>query len=167
MQAARPQKRGYMGKLDRFYPPGYEWREELYSVGILWALAFFLSWTYLFQLHRMTGRLYYFQGGQRLLHPDAVAEPFVKVVSMSWTGFAAPLLFLALMVIWHYFSYWRGTKSIYLMRRLPRRGVVFASCVKGPAVCAVAVVLAAAALYVLYLGLYFLAVPRECMPRLL
>ena len=167
MQAARPQKRGYMGKLDRFYPPGYEWREELYSVGILWALAFFLSWTYLFQLHRMTGRLYYFQGGQRLLHPDAVAEPFAKVVSMSWTGFAAPLLFWALRVIWHYFSYWRGTKRIYVMRRLPRRGVVFASCVKGPAVCAVAVVLAAAALSVLYLGLYFLAVPRECMPRLL
>lgn len=136
-------------------------------MGILWMLAFCLSWSYLFRLYRVTSRLYYFQDGKRFLYPDAVAEPFTKVASMSWTGFTVPLLFLALMAVWHYFSYWRGTKSIYVMRRLPRRGVVFASCVKGPTLCALAVVLAAAALYVLYLGLYWLAVPAECMPRLI
>lgn len=167
MQAAWTQKRGYMGKMDRFYPPGYEWRGELYSVGILWLLAFFLSWEYLFGLYRMTNRLYYYQEGHWIVYSNAVADSFAETVGRSWLGYAAPLLFLVLMTLWHYFSYWRETKSIYVMRRLPRRGVVFASCVKGPALCTVAVVLAAAALYLLYLGLYWLAVPKECMPRLL
>ena len=167
MQAARPQKRGDMGKMDRFYPPGYEWREELYSVGILWLLAFFISWEYLFGLYRLTNRLYHYREGYRFVYPGAVADSFAETAGRSWLGFAAPLLFLALMTLWHCFSYWRGTKSIYVMRRLPRRGVVFASCVKGPALCAVAVVLAAAVLYLLYLGLYWLAVPKECLPRLL
>lgn len=161
-------KRGMMKEwLRKLYPPGYEWREELISAAVLFGLAFFLSWQYLFRLGRMTHNLYtYDRYGERFLRPDAVADAFSELIQGSFRGFFLPFVFLAVMVIWHYICYWRHTKSIYVMRRLPKRGVVFLSCVKGPVLGAALLALAAGILWMLYLGLYWLAVPAECLPRL-
>ena len=161
-------KRGMMKvRLRKLYPPGYEWREELISAAILFGLAFLLSWQYLFRLGQMTHNLYtYDRYGERILRADALAEAFSELIQGSFRGFLLPIVFLTVMVLWHYISYWRNTKSIYVMRRLPKRGVVFLSCVKGPVFCAVLLALAAGVLWMLYLGLYWLAVPAECIPRL-
>lgn len=163
----RARKRGMMEKrLAKWYPPGYEWREELISAAILLGLAFFLSWRYLFRLGQTVQGLYIFYRGERVLRPDAVAKSFTELVQGSFLGFYLPFVFLAVMIVWHYVCYWRHTKSIYVMRRLPKRGVVFRSCVKGPVLCAVMLALMAVVLWGLYLGLYWLAIPAECMPRL-
>ena len=154
-------------RLERLYPPGYEWREELISAAILAGLAFFISWQYLFRLDRMRRNFYVSNSmGERILRPDAAAESFAALVQGSFFGFFLPLAFLAAMAIWHYVCYWRRTKSIYVMRRLPKRGVVFASCVTGPVLCAAVLTFFMTALWGVYLGMYWLAVPAECMPRM-
>lgn len=161
-------ERGMMkDRLRKFYPPGFEWREELISLAVLFGLAFLLSWKYLFRLGQMTHNLYtYDRYGERTLRPDAFADAFSELIQGSFWGFLLPLVFLAVTVVLHYIYYWRHTKSIYVMRRLPKRGVVFFSCVKGPVLCAALLALAAGVLWVLYLGLYWLTVPAECIPRL-
>lgn len=151
-----------MKDLGKYYPPGYEWREELISAAALLGVAFLISWKYLFSLGRAVDALYRFEGAERVLKPDAVAEPFSALAGDSWQGFLLPVLFLAAMTVWHYVGYFRRTKSIYVMRRLPKRGALFLSCVEGPAVCAGLLALAAALLYGLYFGLYLFAVPVEC-----
>ena len=162
-------KREMMKKrLSKLYPPGYEWREELISTAILLGLAFLLSWRYLLRLGRMITRLYaYGRNGEWFLRPDALAQSFSELIQGSFWGFFLPLVFLAVMMVWHYIFYWRHTKSIYVMRRLPRRGVVFLSCIRGPVLCAVMLAVFAGILWLLYLGLYWLAVPAECIPRLI
>lgn len=164
--AAVPQKRGSMERIAKFYPPGYEWQDEWKVTGCLLGLAFVLSWQYLFRLVRMTNGLYWYEGGKRFVRAEVIAESYMEVVGNSWLWFLLPIVFLALMAVWHYASYWQYTRSIYVMRRLPRRGVVLASCVQGPLLCAAVLALAAVLLSVLYLGLYWIAVPAECMPRL-
>lgn len=154
-------------RIAKLYPPGYEWREELISAAVLLGLAFFISWQYLFRLGQMTQSFYYIYKGERFLRPDAAAKSFMELWRGSFLGFLLPLVFLTAMAVWHYVCYWRGSKSIYVMRRLPKRGVVFGSCVMGPALCAALLAFAAAALWMLYLGLYWLTVPAECMPRLI
>lgn len=161
-------ERGMMKeRLRKFYPPGFEWQEELISAAILFGLAFLLSWRYLYRLGRMTHNLYtYDRYGERFLRPDALADAFSELIQGSFQGFLLPLVFLAGMTVWHYIYYFRHTKSIYVMRRLPKRRVVFFSCIKGPVMCAVLLVFAAGIIWMLYLGLYWLAVPGECIPRL-
>ena len=154
-------------QLRKLYPPGFEWREELISAAVLFGLAVLLSWQYLFRLGRMTHNLYtYDRYGERFIRPDAWADSYSELIQGSFWGFLLPVVFLAVMVIWHYISYWRQAKSIYVMRRLPKRGVVFFSCIKGPVLCVALLALAAGILWILYLGLYWLVVPAECIPRL-
>ena len=138
------------------------------SAAVLFGLAFLLSWQYLFRLGRMTHNLYtYDRYGARFLRPDALADSYSELIQGSFNGFLLPFVFLAVMVIMHYIYYWKRTKSIYVMRRLPKRGVVFFSCIKGPVLCVALLTFAAGVLWMLYLGLYWLVVPAECVPRLI
>lgn len=163
---AVPQKRGSMERIAKLYPPGYEWQDEWKATGCLLGLAFVLSWQYLFRLGRMTNGLYWYEGGKRFVRAEVMAESYVEVVGDSWLWFLLPIAFLMVMAVWHYASYWQYTRSIYVMRRLPRRGVVLASCVQGTMLCMAALLFTTVLLYVLYLGLYWITVPTECMPRL-
>lgn len=156
-----------MKRLDRFYPPGYGWREELKAAAWLFFAGVVFSLQYLFELGNMVQGLYVYEGTVRFLRPGAAAESFVFLAQQGCQFFLASLLFQVWTVLSHYFSYWRRTKSIYVMRRLPRRGVVFLSCVQGPVLCLGFLMLALTVLYGMYLGLYFLTVPAECMPRLI
>lgn len=153
--------------MERLYPPGYPWKGELFVVVGFWGMAFVFSLKFLLRLWGMTWNLYIYEGTERFLKPDAVAESFFQLTEESWSLFLAPLFFLAVMAVGHYLYYWQLTKSIYVMRRIPRRGVLFASCVRGPALWAVVLVLCAVLLYGMYFGLYCLVVPSECMPRLI
>ena len=155
-----------MEKLKRLYPPGYPIRGELFGVVLLFGMAFIFSHQFLIRLWNMTWDLYVHEGKERFLKPDAVAESFSQMVEGHWWYFLAPLYYLAVMAVGHYLYYWQKTKSIYVMRRIPKRGVVFASCVKGAAFWTVVLVLGTALLYGLYFVLYWLVVPAECMPRL-
>lgn len=68
-------------------------------------------------------------------------------------------LFLIVMAFYHYSYYYRGTKSIYLMRRLPAKGVLPASCVREPLFGMAAGAAVFGLLELLYYGIYLLAVP--------
>lgn len=155
-----------MIRIEKYYPPGYEWQEEWKAVGILMWMAFLLSLQYLFRLEQMTGRLYQYEDRVRIVRDGAVADSFAEVVGNGWQWFLLPIAFLVVMAAWHYASYWQHTKSIYVMRRLPKRGVVFLSCVQGPVLCVAVLSLGVALLYGLYLGIYWITVPAVCMPRL-
>ena len=78
--------------------------------------------------------------------------------------FVPYFLFLAIMAAFHYAYYHRETKSIYLMRRLPRRSVLVASCVRAPLLGMAVGAAAEAVLGVIYYGIYLLVMPGVCAP---
>ena len=152
---------------EKLYPPGYEWKREVRGLGALAAMASLYSLIYVFRLGTMVSNLYQYVEGKRFLKEGALAESFGALAAGSWVFFAFPLMDILFLPLQHYFSYWRQTRSIYVMRRLPGRGVVLKSCIQAPALYLAALGAEAALLYGLYLGLYFLVVPGECMPRFL
>lgn len=154
-----------MEKLKKFYPPGYPVKAELAGISVLLGLALIYNIQFFFRLTRMLQTFFYMESGERVLVPGARAQSFTQLTDRCWAGFAAALVFLAIMAVERYLYYWSPTKSIYVMRRIPKRGVILASCVKGSVLWSVLFGLLALILFGLYLGLYWLLVPTECMPR--
>ncbi|MDE5893540.1 MAG: hypothetical protein K2H45_11520, partial [Acetatifactor sp.] len=115
-----------------YFPPGYEYEMERNSAGLLLGIGAVLSLSFFVNLYHAVEALYEYVNHRQILRKNAVAASFAELVGGQWMFYIPFVLFLAAMVIYHYFYYCRETKSIYLMRRLPRRGVLFKSCVKGP-----------------------------------
>lgn len=149
---------------ERFFPPGYEYEWERKSAVLLLGTGVGLSLLFFRRLHQAAEVLYEYTDRMRVLRKDAVAVSFGQLVANHWGLYVPLLLFLTAMMIYHYIYYYRETKSIYLMRRLPRRGAVLKSCVMGPlsGLGMAAVILAL--LYLLYYGCYLLVIPGECLP---
>ena len=158
----------WIGKLEKNYPPGYEYRWELAITAGLTLIAVCFSMYFFIRLGRAVFGLSYYDPATaaRLLRPDATIEPFHRIVRGSWQVFWLPALSQAAMVVSHYCYYYRNTHSIYLMRRLPERGLLVRSCLAAPLLCLGMLALVMAILWLLYLGCYFLAVPAQCLPSL-
>ena len=120
-------------QLWQWFPPGYEFVWERNTAAVLLALPVVLSLRYFGKLREAVEWLYYVDGDRgRVLRPDGAAKPFLELAGEYGGLFVPYFLFLAIMAAFHYAYYHRETKSIYLMRRLPRRSVLVASCVRAP-----------------------------------
>ncbi|MDE6924287.1 MAG: hypothetical protein K2P59_03360 [Acetatifactor sp.] len=158
-----------LGKMLRspgeFLPPGYEFTEERNVAGCLLGLGMALSLHFFVSLREAVEELYYMDRIRgRIPKPGVTAVPFLELV-WGYAGLFLPLyLFLAGMMVYHYLYYYRETKSIYLMRRLPLRGVLWKSCVQIPLLGMGAGAVAMLMLFLLYYGSYLLLVPAEAIP---
>lgn len=146
------------------FPPGFEYEKERDSALILLGIGVLLSLQFFGDLYTAVEVLYEYEEGRRVLREGAAAVPFGRLITGHWGLYVPLFLFLAAMALYHYFYYYRETKSIYLMRRLPKRGVLWKSCVKGPALWLGTGAAFLAVWYLLYYGIYLLAVPGECLP---
>lgn len=148
------------------YPPGYEYRKERNAAGILLALGAFLSLRFLGRLYTAVEELYYMdRTGGRSLRPGAQARSFTELAAGCPGMFLPFFLFLGAMAVYHYFYYYRDTRSIYLMKRLPDRRGLAESCVRAPLQGMAAGAVCMLLMGLLYYGIYLLAVPPACMPR--
>ncbi len=163
-----------MRRYERLFPPGYEYRAELWLTGILWGGAAGVSaLRFAMELYAAVGKLYQrvrcmdlsYISYRMVLREGARVEAFAELAGWYWALYLPVLLFLAVMPLYHYFYYFRDARSIYVMRRLPGKGITFKSCVRGPALEACIILSSAALLYFLYYGIYCWGVPAECMPR--
>lgn len=145
----------------KYYPMGFEYKKELQWVMAFWGLELAGSLYFFIALSREVQSLYHYVNGERLLRQDRIAASFLELSDWYWAGWFPILAFLLAMPLYHYFYYYRDTKSIYVMRRLPQRGVTFKSCVRGPLLCAAAVLTSAFLLYLLYFGIYLLSIPAH------
>lgn len=149
---------------EKFFPPGYEYEWERNSAVLLLGIGVGLSFQFFERLYQAAEVLYEYTDRKRVLREDVMAASFGQLVTGHWGLYVPLVLFLAAMTIYHYIYYYRVTRSIYLMRRLPRRGVVFKSCVMGPLLGFGMAAAFVALLYLLYYGMYLLVIPGECLP---
>lgn len=149
---------------EALFPPGYEYEWERNGAVLLFGIGAALSLRFFGSLYRTVEALYEYTDRRRVLRADAVAVPFGQLVADHWALYVPLLLFLIAMMGYHYIYFYRGTRSIYLMRRLPERGVVAKCCTAGPLFGLGVAAVSLALLYLLYYGIYLLAVPGECLP---
>ncbi len=148
------------------YPPGYECRQEWLAAGVLFGMGAVFSFHFFEELYDAYYKLIWIDmESERRIVEGAVAEPFMKLMEGRAAMFVPYFMFLGIMAVYHYFYYYQGAKSIYLMRRLPERGALTRSCIEGSLLCMGAGAAAIIILYLLYYGVYLLVVPVECLPR--
>ncbi len=160
-----------MRRLEKLFPPGYEYEAELRLAGLLWGAAVGISLVcFACNLYYAVDKLYravpYGDTGYgRVLREGARVTAFGELTLWYWALWLPLLLFLIVMPLLHYHYYYRDAKSIYVMRRISRRGAVLVSCVRGPGLGVCLAMGTALLVYALYFGIYCLSVPAECMPR--
>lgn len=137
------------------------------GIGVLSSLYCYLS-----QLETAWGGLSYV-GEQGELHWTAMTD-FADLIGAqgavsNWFSqpafFAFPLLILAGLALagYNWACFWRGSRSIYLMRRLPDRWELARRCLTIPLVLILGAVVLTAALLALYYAIYLWGTPAQCL----
>ena len=110
------------------------------------------------------GELYEYQGMEQVLIEGARMERFRVLLDNGLAGFAITALVMLLFSIYHYLYHFQDSKSIYLMRRLPRRWELHRRCLTLPVAAAVLSLAAAVAMQGFYFGIYLVFTPKGCLP---
>ncbi len=152
-------------KLSRYVPL------EVDAGSILLILAAVLGLTFLFSLHFLAAYdkalrcLYQRVLGKWVLIEGAKMEPFGQ---LSWWTWWIPILavpaMLGMAVSFFQLHRQGGSRSIYLMRRLPNRWELWRRCLTAPLAILAADFLFAFALQGIYYLIYYFRTPAVCLP---
>ena len=150
--------------LSRYFPVGIERRRELRRLLYAALAALLYSMGFLVRLAGAHGELYTeLRDGTRVLIKGAVAEDFARLLRGSMIGFwvmaGAALLWASYFYGYHY----QGSRSIYLMRRLPQRGELHRRCLAFPIFSVLALLLLMALTTAAYFLIYMSVMPAECV----
>ena len=130
--------------LARLFPAGWPWQTTV-EVTLCALLVSWCSAVLGFLIHFDEAKIpLYVSLSERILDRSTPIAPFAMIFGRGLLGFWIVALCLVLLPLFHYLWHWQGSKSIYLMRRLPRRGELWRRCLAGPAVLLVLTLLAAA-----------------------
>ena len=149
--------------LDRHLPPGMNPDDERRFVKIGLVLSALLGGLDLIRYFTELSNLYRYREGKRWLDESMTMPDFAEIFVRFPIGFAILAVCMLGFVIYHYVYYYRGSKSIYLMRRLPnrfeihRRAWTYPLCVI--LLCGVCVTV----LFWLFFGLYLWITPDACL----
>ena len=151
---------------DRYVPMGIEGLDELRRLGWLmgggsvWSVLYFLgsymeAYDSLF-LHRA--------GFRTMLREGAVMPGFFEILSGSEVMFLIACSLMPFWALYHYNYHYNGSKSIYLMRRLPDSWDLHRRCLTVPVVGLLGALAFQGILGCLYYLLYIFVTPRQCLP---
>ena len=151
--------------LSKFAPPGTIIKEEAKRLGLgLVAATCIAVLIYGVSLRDAYDFLFDRVGGDRVLRPDAMMMPFNVLLGRSLSFFYIMALCSLLAAVFYHLSYYMGSKSIYLMRRLPQRWELIRCDFTLPLLGALISLLAAFLLKLLFLAAYYIVTPAQCLP---
>ncbi len=151
--------------LSRYAPPGFPLKPELqfyFTYLIIQALAnlflFFNSY------YSAREGLYWRNGLDRTLNPDAVMPDLAAILQSTALSLLLVLvLCMPLFAVIHYAYHRQGSKSIYLMRRLPDRRELHRRCLTLPLAGLVLCALAFLLLLLVFYWVYMTFTPEQCL----
>ena len=150
-------------KLERYLPLGMEkkpvilWLLGGAVLGAAFDLFFFNSYAY-------AKEALYDWPYLRQLRPGVVMAPFSSLLGYSLYGCVIALLSMIPLALYFWSFHFRGSMSIYTMRRLPRRRELIVRCVTVPALGACLYLLELLVLLFLNFAIYWLCTPKQCLP---
>ncbi len=150
--------------LSRITPPGISLRTHGYMLVIGNLVCLLFSSSYFGRLMSAYEMLYRFSGGKRVLVEGAVMPRFGELLGDGSLLFFLLSAMLFLLCVYHYTYYFHGSKSIYLMKRLPKRGVILKQIFLLPLCLSIMTLLFSLLVHGIYLAVYFLVTPVLCLP---
>lgn len=153
----------FMKFLDDFAPPGIGTDKELSGfIGGLMG-AWVLSLRFIKNYSEARALLYHDPGTKRVLIEGAVMTDFSILLGDSLISFQVFAVFFLSVVVWHYLCYRQGSKSIYLMKRLPSRWEIHKRAWTLPLLAVAATVATAFVVMLFYYWIYMVATPKQCI----
>lgn len=149
--------------LQRFVPLGVNARQELEWMFGGWMLSFFYSMGFLVRYEREYLSLFHTIDKRRVLLEGRFMPDFADLLGSHLYGFLIVALCMLAVVVYHYVYHRQGSKSIYLMRRLPDGMELHRRCWALPVLCALGSILLAFVLLLIYYAIYMLVTPDACL----
>lgn len=151
--------------LSRLFPLGWPWQNEIMAAACALALSALTALSlFAYQFGKALDSLYYGTRPYRQLAPGTMVPPYPQVLGSALLGFGLVALCLILMPIGHFLWHRWGSRSDYLMRRLPRRQELAKRCIAGPALLLVITILTGLVLFGLFFIWYQAATPAGHLP---
>lgn len=149
--------------LARHLPCGFPVKmEEKALAGILGA-ALGLSIPLPFRITCARQELYTYRGTRKVLIEGAMMTDFIDLVEYAFLGFFLAILLALAFGLYHYAYHYQGSKSIYLMRRLPNRFELHRRCWSVPLAAALIITAVMVLIFFLYFAFYFFITPEGCL----
>ena len=144
----------------RWAPPGLEVQTEraVFAWGMALSALFRLSCPA--RCWDAVNELYQIEDGVRTWIPGSVMPDFVDLLGAALMGFLLLALCMAALIPIHYSYHYRGSRSIYLMRRLPSRWELHRRCWTLPVLAVLCCAAAAFVLLLLYFAVYLNVTPE-------
>lgn len=155
---------------NRWVPMGADGKKEAQWIGFCLGVgAFSAVLNFLTQYSDALEKLYWntpapLAGAERSPIPGAVMTPFAELLPGCEMVFVLTVALMPLLAAVHYAGHWRGSKSIYLMRRLPNRWELHRRCLTIPAMGAVSALSLLGLLGIVFYIVYLLCTPAQCLP---
>lgn len=145
-------------------PPGIRAEQEIKGFLVVLALAVGISFLFFMRLWGAYDALFEWTEEKRVLREGAVMADFSAILGLgTFVGFLLPVWVSPFTAICHYRYYYQGSKSIYLMRRLPNRFELHKRALVLPFWELFLVVITVFLLLVLYYNIYLLVTPAQCL----
>ena len=157
-------KKKCIEKWERYAPPGVDVGKQInrFSGQILLTVLYALI-CFLLRYLSARSNLYYFTGGQHILRPDAVMPDFTAMTAHMFLFHIILFLILLGRIAGNYASFYRGSKSIYLMKRLPDPMECHRRCLVLPLAGAAVIFLTAVIVLLICFMVYLLFTPTAYM----
>ena len=145
-------------------PPGADIQNQVnwYFGGLIfigvWSLGF------LFRFSTAYERLFNRTETSRYLRGDAMMPEFTDLLGGSLRAVFVIVLALLVCIVMNYASFHQGSKSIYLMKRLPDRWELHRRCILLPALGIAGSLIIGFTLLMIYFAIYMLVTPDRCLP---
>ena len=150
-------------KLTKFVPAGIDYRQEIRWIGLAFLISLIYSLSFFVTLLDQYDRLFERVGEVRYLIEGAMMPDFSELLGTRLIGFYVIPVGMLILMGYHYFYHYLGSKSIYLMRRLPNRWTLLKRCVTLPVIAILVSLGIAFVLLLIYYGIYHLATPASCL----
>ena len=151
--------------LERNLPPGYSYKAELSTVIIAFSLVTFSSLMRFSNIFSQQRQMLFFRVGRELvLDESAIMPDFIYILGNNLLNHLlfGILTFIIASAI-HYAYYHAGSKSIYLMRRLPNSFERHRRSLLIPALFALTFLLTAVMLFFIYFAIYMIFTPEGAL----
>ncbi len=150
-------------KIRKFIPVGIKSENEawiflsLISVGTARALLFFYNYKIQYN------NLFEFVYGEKILRPTTRIADFYEIINGCFDGFIVAFFAFICLTIYHYAYHYKDSKSIYTMKRLPRRSELHIRCLTVPLAGIIFCLILASCLLLIFYNFYITKTPPECL----
>ncbi len=149
-------------KIEDYFPVGYAYQGEIRLL-VVWLIGSIIkSFSFFYRYYLAYQRLWeYVFSTQEYRRRDGVfMEEFSILTDGVFRGFLWGFLLILLLGGWHYWYYYRGSKSIYLVKRLSDRWYCLKSCIGMPVIAGIVFFVFIVGLYGIYFVFYKWVTPK-------